>query len=80
MKCSLHNTPVCDYLNVSEFCYRSVPIIRYFQQRPNTKSNTIYKQNNSTSLKVKQRCRTILNLEEKVRWAYVKCDLFNLIT
>ncbi len=31
MKYSLHNTPVWLYLNVSEFCYRSVPILRYFQ-------------------------------------------------
>ncbi len=26
MKCSLHNTPVCD-----QFCYHSVPIHCYFQ-------------------------------------------------
>ncbi len=30
--------------------------------------------------KVKQRCRTILNLEEKMRWSLRQADLFNVIT
>ncbi len=35
---------------------------------------------NSTSLQDKQRCRTILNLEEKMRRRFVKRELFNVIT
>ncbi len=40
-------------------------------ERENTKSNTVYKKGsyNSMSLQDKQRCRTILNLVDKVIWS-----------
>ncbi len=40
-------------------------------ERANTKSNAIYKKGVTTQrvYKVKQRCRAILNLEEKMRWS-----------